>query len=600
MPRKSPTNKLTAEALARIKNPRFRAFLEKAIDEDDQRAIAYALNLKQYPVSAETFFLSRDYLDLAQSLYPVVLDELLQINADHNDITEVLCLGSLGAAKTHVALCTHAYQLYKLSCFKSPQRAYGLDPSTELLIVFQSLDFKAAKRLNFDRFKNMVQRSPYFQRYYPWNPNLTSELHFPGMVQVMPVAGLSTGAIGLNVVSASIEEVNFMEVVEKSKKATDGDTYDQAEDLYSALASRRESRYAQSPYLPGVITLVSSPNAPGALTDRKEQEAKANPKIYVYKKTSYQIRPEQFKDSGTFWVFIGDGNRQPRILASADEADNYDEGMVREVPENFRRAFEANIHGALRDHCGVSTAARHPFFSQPRVLPAFVKRQSLFVTPDVDFVDIKCELSGDYLGIANKDKLRAVHIDASLTGDSTGFACGYVEKFKQVEVADGSVEWMPHIVVDGTLQVMPPKGDEINYEKMRKLIYMLNRDGIPVKWVSMDSYQSADSLQQLRRKGYTVGRRSVDRELTPYLILRRLFECGCLEIPEHLHLKKEIVALEYDKVKGKVDHLPGNSKDVADALCGVVYTLYVQRSLWLQGGVPVEQLPNMAGQFTSI
>ena len=474
-----------------------------------------------------------------------------------------------------------------------------MDPSTELLIVFQSLNIKTAKRLNFDRFANMIYRSPYFQKYFPWNPNLTSELHFPHQIQVLPVSGLSTGAIGLNVVSASIEEVNFMEVTEKSRKSVDGDTYDQADELYNALASRRESRYAQSPYLPGVISLVSSPNAPGGLTDRKEQEAKGNPKIYVYKKTSYQIRPEQFADSGTFWVFIGDGSRQPRILPNKAAADSYDPTLVREIPENFRRPFESNIHGALRDHCGVSTAARHPFFNQTNVIPAFTDRTSLFKTSDVDFVDIKCELSGDYLGIADKEKLRAIHIDASLTGDSTGLACGYVKEFKQVEITDGSIEWMPHIVFDGTLQIMPPKGGEIDYERTRKLIYMLTEEGIPVKWVSMDSYQSADTLQQLVRKGYVAGRRSVDKPLTPYLILRRLFECGCLDIPNHTHLKKEIVALEYDKARGKVDHLSKGSKDVADAVCGVVYTLYVQRSLWLQGGVPLEQLPNMAGRFSS-
>ena len=123
MARQSSTKKLRAQALEQIKNPRFRSFLETAIDSDDQRAISYALNLKQFPVSAEQFFLGEQYLNLSGSLYPIVLEELLQINADGADITEVLCLGSLGAAKTHVALCTHAYQLYKMSCFKSPQRA---------------------------------------------------------------------------------------------------------------------------------------------------------------------------------------------------------------------------------------------------------------------------------------------------------------------------------------------------------------------------------------------------------------------------------------------------------------------------------------------
>ena len=57
--------KVVEEALGkRIKNKRFKQFLEKALDENDFPALRYAAHLKEYPVDAEEFFLSDYYLSL--------------------------------------------------------------------------------------------------------------------------------------------------------------------------------------------------------------------------------------------------------------------------------------------------------------------------------------------------------------------------------------------------------------------------------------------------------------------------------------------------------------------------------------------------------
>ena len=60
----------------------------------------------------------------------------------------------------------------------------------------------------------------------------------------------------------------------------------------------------------------------------------------------------------------------------------------------------------------------------------------------------------------------------------------------------------------------------------------------------------------------------------------------------HDKLHKELLNLERDAKTGKVRHLPGGSKDLADALAGVVYGLTMRRAVWFQHDVrPEEHAP---------
>lgn len=51
-------------------------------------------------------------------------------------------------------------------------------------------------------------------------------------------------------------------------------------------------------------------------------------------------------------------------------------------------------------------------------------------------------------------------------------------------------------------------------------------------------------------------------------------------IPPHAKLQRELLSVEYDLRKGKVDHPAHGSKDVSDALAGVVHGLTNRRAVW--------------------
>ncbi len=72
---------------------------------------------------------------------------------------------------------------------------------------------------------------------------------------------------------------------------------------------------------------------------------------------------------------------------------------------------------------------------------------------------------------------RYCHLDLALSGDSAGLAIGHCRGFKRLRRSEMVDELMPIICLDVLLEIRPPPGGEINFEKIRKLLYMLLERG---------------------------------------------------------------------------------------------------------------------------
>jgi len=248
------------------------------------------------PVDVQTFVESPDFRDCRGTLYPAVMNELRDLNSGR--YVEAVLTGAIGTGKTTIALFTTAYQLYLLSCLKDPHRLFNLDPSSEIVFAFQSLNKMLAKSIDYERFRAMLTRSPYFNQFFPFNKKITSEMTFPHRIVVRPLSGDVNAAIGSNIFGAILDEINFMARVEESKSAVDGGLFDQAVEMYNSIVRRRKSRFmAAGGRLPGMVCLVSSKRYPGEFTDRKQLEAceelacTGKTGIFVYDRTLWQIKP---------------------------------------------------------------------------------------------------------------------------------------------------------------------------------------------------------------------------------------------------------------------------------------------------------------------
>ena len=228
----------------------------------------------------------------------------------------------------------------------------------------------------------MVKSSWYFNEVFPYEKSLKTEIRFPNNVHCYPVAASEQAALGVGVFCAFIDEVNYMKVIERSKRTTPGTTnmYDQAEAVFNKLRARMRSRMNLQGRVPGHIYACSSARYPDDFTERlvkearkemeanelKKPEERKGPYTLVLNYALWETIPEGRISSKRFRVEVGDEGRRTRVLNG--EEDDVDEALVIEVPEDYRREFERDPDLALRDLAGRSVLSIRPFISRRELI----------------------------------------------------------------------------------------------------------------------------------------------------------------------------------------------------------------------------------------
>jgi hypothetical protein len=539
------------------------------------------------PVTPRRFFTSEHYVANPGAIWPALVNELCEINSGRYQ--ELVATGGIGAGKTSISLFTIMYQLYLVLCMRSPHEEFGLDPAHEIVVIFQSRTARLANDVVFSRFYEMVATSQWFQRYAPHDPDLRATLRFlHHRLEVGSVSGQATAALGRNVIFGILSEVNDMLRVEKSRQVLSGGEYDQVWALYNAISRRRKTRFAKNGRLPGVMCLDGSRKYPGEFTDLKEQEARTDPTIYVYSRRAWEVKPVGTFSEQRFLFFAGDPIRLPHVIEDGERVMPGDQALVHEVPVDFLQECRRDPVNASRDILGIATLARHPFFRETEAVAAcFGRVRSIVSHTEVDLESERIEAYPDR--VESPEEPRWAHIDVGLTGDALGLVVGHCAGF--VPVSRGNrVEVLPRLVVDFALRVVPPRRGEIQLWRVRQMLLGLRDLGLPLQWVSLDSFQSADTIQLLRQEGLRAGVISADRDEVSYRYLKAAIYDHRLEVPEHPWLLRELLALEQDPVKAKIDHPASGSKDVADALACMVRGLHAQPELWSRHDVDVRSL----------
>ena len=175
--------------------------------------------------------------------------------------------------------------------------------------------------------------------------------------------------------------------------------------------------------------------------------------------------------------------------------------------------------------------------------------------------------------------IRHCHIDISKNQCATGFCVGHrcgTQVVTRVDPEDQNklvTENAPVIHIDFVLRILAPPGGEIEHAKVRGVVSLMMENGINIRSVTMDRYCSTPNLQQFQRMGLKATELSTVMKLDPYLYLRTAAKEGRVQCPEYPLLKKELKALVPSPKGDKVEKGVGVSKDLADALAGVVYWL---------------------------
>lgn len=224
-----------------------------------------------------------------------------------------------------------------------------------------------------------------------------------------------------------------------------------------------------------------------------------------------------------FPVFLGNDQIDPFIVNTAAELNtvlntlgfksvnindedvvetiqSYDE-TVRQyfilVPEDFRHSFETDIIHAIQDIAGKPVAPLGRLFSSKKHYNEAVRKYNESEDNDYPFTKEQVIISTgaqttlqDFLKKDWKPKhperKRYLHIDQSLSGDSTGVACCYLD---EVKYKDGETLMCPRI--EWMIRVNPPKPPaKISIARIRSIIPYLS-EKFEIEWgmISYDTYQ---------------------------------------------------------------------------------------------------------------
>ena len=562
----------------------------------------YAKRYKTVPVDMATFIDDPYYLgESCQTLYPVLRRKLIEIFEPGSHYREVILGGGTGVGKTTCLSIIMCRLLYEISCLVNPQASYGLSPGSELSIALVSKNLIVCRQVLKSSIDNKVELSPYFQEHF--KPEMRTEATlFPSNVQIIVSSYVAERTIGSNCFAASLDETDFVRSKKQQIRTSDGQQkslahFDLAEKAYRSLERRIKSRFVQaSGDLPGMIVMVSSANTVGGFIERRMASAYSDPSVYAMELCTWEIKPPGTFSGKRFKVLCGGSSLRSRILGEGEEIDIAtlpDEARVIHVPEEYRVDFESNLEDSIREIAGVPTTAISAFIQRTEMIRACVD------TSRVHPADKQSWKFGDPLTIywhqlsrmgsrrlpggyeeeawaplRNPKALRYCHIDTSLSGDATGICIAHIERWvdvvRRTPAGEHYTDKAPHFVIDFVLQVRPPHGEQIQLADIRALVYDFMKHGFSLIGFSCDQFQSADTIQAMKRRGVAAEILSVDTSMAPYEALRSAIYEKRIELYDHAPLMAELRALEHDRLRGKVDHPIAGGKDVSDAVAGCI------------------------------
>jgi len=553
---------------------------------------------KYTPVTMKQFLEDPYYLGQStQTLYPKLKEDLVSL-FETSSYREVIFTGSLGFGKTTIGSIIVARFLYELSCFRSPQLSFGMSPKSEITIALLSKTKDLAKKVLLEAVRPRIELSPYFQENFKMQLNKW-EFLCPEGIRVVSAGVLTDNVLGMNVFMSVMDELNFLG---EMKSHDTGEMIDIASNVYTKLVRRIKSRFMSSGGdLPSFLVLLSSAGLRGSFTDKRIKKVKDDPHAFVRDYATWDVKPSKY-GTDTFKVLVGAGSFRSRIL-KPDEETLITEKWLEEtgcdlvtVPEEYREDFKDDIVSAIMDLAGVSVASITPYISRKEKINSCIDdRVHPFSSEIYNFGEpagfiwdrfttkSKRRLSGGYEEdfrepLLNPKKLRFVHVDVAVSGDSLGIAMGHIDRWVEVVRRDmNGKEYnntAPYIIIDFMLKINPPKGEQIFLPDIRMLIYELIANGFKLMGFSADAYQSFEMIQQMKARGIRNSKVvSIDRTMAPYDNLQSAIYEERIQFYKYKPFLDELEKLIHDRTKNKVDHPPKGSKDISDAVAGVVHGL---------------------------
>lgn len=578
----------------------YREALRARVESSDSTLFNFLKELERTPVDIETFIDGPEFLGATDfRLWPGVRKACVEINSNwwkslgEGAFNEADLMGATGTGKTSIAIVSTLYHLYLLSCLKNPQGWYGFPKATSIVFAIMGAKPRVVNKVIYLPMRKLVESMPYFQTHMRPDKLIESEMYFPEKnIRVAQSGGDEDAILGEAIIGGVIDEINFMNIVLRSKKAevTSGRAglYDQAEQVFSTMQRRKRGRFTRPGPSLGLVIASSSTRYKGDFTDKRKAFIQKNnlKTAYVYNPKQYEVAPQERYCGRKFRLVIGnDVYHDTRVLKDDESVPNG--AWVEEVPIEFLDDFLNRPYDALRDVLGVSNNAISPFIKSRHKIYECVEAgtdmglHSILVKDHVILGEdgMPQVKMGTYC--MNPSRPRYVHLDLSRNADRCGIAMLRFDGMKHIKRQNGMTELMPVAVVELACTITPDPNNEIDVAEIRAWVKHLKvKYGYPIKAVSYDGVDSRESIQQWRKDGMRASMVSVDRSSAPYKQLRDAMYDTRVLLPDDEVLLTEIIDLEFDETKDKVDHPVTGSKDLSDAVCGAYTNMLERKTTW--------------------
>lgn len=282
---------------------------------------------------------------------------------------------------------------------------------------------------------------------------------------------------------------------------------------------------------------------------------------------------------------------------------------ILKIPMEFYKDFKSDAYMATRDIACIPSGAVHPFLPRKQKLEECLDRE--FINP---FNEQTLQFDSDF-GCEHDDyHYRYMHVDLSYMHDSVGIAMCHIPYWTTLirkntvsgRIVETKVE-VPFIKFDFIGSIKAESGEQIVISDIREEVIMtVSSKGYYLNLITFDRFQSQETIQELRKQGFTVGNLSLDRTVTKLLVnfdkkyniekittegqhmsawqsLKDVINDGRAKIPYHEQFLAQAKSAEVSYVKKKVYSAPRvvtvdgkevrvtSSLDLLEAMAGAVF-----------------------------
>ncbi|MCK5017828.1 MAG: hypothetical protein KAS32_12265 [Candidatus Peribacteraceae bacterium] len=533
------------------------------------------------PVDIEEFLDSDEFLgSISKSLFPCVKKDIINIFWGNprnllkkRRFKEIIFKEAYGTGKSERAAIMSTYITYLLLCLRDPSQYFEFLPGSKITVINVSVSQKQAKDVVFSKIKGKIDHCPWFKNHgYSYDPNNKLELRFDPAdsakidptkiyknLYIIPGSSSQFSALGYDVICAIIDEATAYGIEKEM---------DKAEIIYNTLKGRVSSRFPQA----GMIVMAGNPHHVSDFLEVRLKDAEGQKDIYIVKQRSiWEARLPDYDGDWFYFDYLK--------MKEVDEVE-FGKTAVIKIPIIYYDDFKNAPEMSVRNLAGISLESISRFFTNIDTIQSMFETsgrrnpvKEVIMVTELERPEDKPSESNravektkvvfhDWFKPVNKG-VHVVHVDIGVNNDALGLVLGHV---------CGYEKGLQQFWIDCVIRLKGSQTKPNILSDVREVIYQLSQLGFNISYVTLDGYQSTDTLQILTRRGYDAEYLSVDKQMAPYINLRQSIYEDRVNCPFDSFLKYELETLENVNDK-KVDHPFKGSKDISDAMCGVVHTL---------------------------